>query len=143
MNLQIRNLFKGLGFGLVSSIVITFFAAAFGSGAYGGDIGIQGWLWLLQTSAVPIMLCCGISGYCEGFKDSSKLKFWLICAIMGFLSVCYMGTIGAIIASGLMYGMDNINVIGYLQWGPIYALGFLPISTLIASAINFYFQDLS
>lgn len=62
---------------------------------------------------------------------------------MGFLSVCYMGTIGAIIANEIMYGLENINVIGYLQWGPIYAVGFLPISTLIVAAVHAYFQDIS
>ncbi len=132
---------KGIGIGLISSVMITFIVTVIVSGSFGGSFEIKGWLWLLQTSVVPLVLCCGISGYCKGFIGSTKLKFWLICASMGFLSVLYMGTIGAIIASGFEFGLENINVIGYLQWGPIYALGFLPVSTMIAAAIQFYFQN--
>lgn len=142
MNLQIRNLLKGIGSGLILSILLTLLLAAFASSVV-GDLGIQGWLSLLQSSAVPIILCSGISAYNLGFKDSSRLKFWLICAIMGFLSVLYIATIGALIPNVLMFGIDNINVIGYFQWGPIYALGFLPLSTLIVAAIHSNFQDLS
>ncbi|WP_152547744.1 hypothetical protein [Paenibacillus ehimensis] len=127
---MVRSSLLGVFWGLTVAGILSLIISILGNLLAGG-LSFGGWWWFFLTLAVPACVSLGLAGYYRAFEGSGRLKLWLYCISSGFLNVLFMGTIGAITASSLMYGYEGVNVSGYLEWGPIYAALFLPVSTIV------------
>jgi hypothetical protein len=134
VNNKFRRSLVGFFYGLILSLICSFFIAIFAN-SVAGESSFAGWSWFFLASCIPFSISFGISGYFFAYKNSRKAKYWMICGIIGFINVLYMGTIGAIMGSAVRYSMENVNVAGYLVWGPVYAVLFLPLSTLVVAGL--------
>jgi hypothetical protein len=125
----------GFFYGIILSLICSFFITIAANAAAGG-FAFKGWFWFFFGLCVPLSITFGITGYFLTFKKVSMLKFWILCVMFGFINVLYMGTVGAILGSAITYGgLENVNVGGYLDWGPIYAAICLPLSTLVVAGL--------
>ncbi|WP_079912762.1 hypothetical protein [Paenibacillus sp. 32352] len=129
-----RCFFIGFTYGFVFSFISSILIALF-SNSFAGGSSVSGWSWFFKTTWVPFSVTFGVSGYFLAFKNVGRAKFWLICAIIGFVNVLYMGTIGAIWSSSMINGMTSVNIAGYLTWGPVYAVLSLPLSTVVIGGL--------
>ncbi len=125
-----RSSLFGVFYGISVAGILSFIISILGNLLAGGA-SLGGWWWFFLTLAIPACVSLGLAGYYRAFEGMSRLKLWLYCIISGFLNVLFMGTIGAITASSLKYGYERVNISGYLEWGPIYAALFLPVSTFV------------
>ncbi len=125
-----RSSLCGAFLGIAVAGILSFIVSVLGNLLAGG-LSFGGWWWFFLTMAIPACVSLGLAGYYQAFMGRSRLKLWFYCIISGFLNVLFMGTIGAIAASSLMYGYEGVNVSGYLEWGPVYAVLFWPVSTFV------------
>lgn len=137
--MRIKTLIVGLLYGFCASLVIGFLIAIFGNSIAGGA-GSDGWLWFFLTLCVPLSLSFAISGFQFHRIQFKGTKFILLCMIIALINVLIMGTAGAIIVSGETRGYETVNIEGYLQWGPIYAVLFLPLSTPLVAGLLLGFR---
>lgn len=134
--MRIKNLSIGLLYGLSASLIGGFLMATFGN-SFAGGAGSDGWLWFFLMLCIPLCLTFAASGYFLHRIQFGGTKFIVLCAIIAFINVLIMGTAGAIIVSGETRGYETVNIGGYLQWGPIYAVLSLPLTSFIVAGLLF------
>lgn len=134
MSNKLRRSIIGFFYGIILSAICSLFITVIANMTAGG-LSFAGWFWFFFGLCVPLSITFGITGYFFAFKNSGLIKFWLLCAIFGFINVLYMGTVGAILGNAITYGLENVNIGGYFAWGPIYAAISLPFSTLVVAGL--------
>lgn len=125
---------KGLIFGIIFSIMMTFLFMLFGQMWAGGITSFFGESWLYVSVIIPFAITFAFLGtYFHNRKELPNKKLWIISLICAFLITLYSGTIGAIMGETIVRGgSETINVEGTMIWGTIYAFAFLPFTTPLA-----------
>lgn len=132
----IKNILIGLFYGLFASMICSFMITIAANVLAGGTGNANGWWWFFLTLSIPLSLSMAVSGCFLHRINFWRIGFWLMCAGIGYLNLLIMGTAGAIVVSVQSRGYQSVNIEGYLQWGPIYALIFLPVSMLIVAGLQ-------
>lgn len=127
--------------GIITSAIMSFIFR-FIAGVYAGTMGfIRDWLWLFLISAIPIIISFVTVSIFDKYIKRKRFNKWLFGAIIAFFSVAFAGSIGAITVNSIRFGIDRVNIEGYLASGPLYGLVLLPITTPVAVAlITIYFK---
>lgn len=136
--------YKFLAFGSLLGIFVSFFGSIIWSIIAnewaGGATVIE--FWFFYVSFVPFSITFfAISYYIYKRGCTTEKERWIISIISSFVALLLSGTIGAIFVSFLERGINRVNITGYLIWGVIYSLIFLPISSpIMYLLVNFMYK---
>ena len=84
--------------------------------------------WLFGTSVVPSSLAAVALRVAADRARAWSPWMWLNALFASFLVGALAGSFGAAVVQSLRFGLSHVNVVGYLQWSPLYGIGLLPIT---------------
>ena len=96
-------------------------------------------IWLVQVSLVPCVLAALTLSLSAAHAHRSRLKALLV----AFFAVALAGSAGAVAVQASRFGLDRVNVSGYLTWCWVYAAIFLPLSYPLTRLLHRIIQRLS
>ncbi|MGG1664506.1 hypothetical protein [Brevibacillus sp. NRS-1366] len=102
---------------VISSFVLTFVLG-------GWDPRIS--IWFFLTSFIPFTVIYSILAVRITALNTKKRS--IIAAITALLILLYSGSIGASLVASYTFGYQNVNIMGYFQYAPIYAFSLLPVT---------------
>lgn len=106
--------------------VVSSFAIIFVIGGWDPNIPI----WFFLTSFIPFIIIYSILAV--RIKALNTKKRSIMAAITALLILLYSGSIGTSLVESYTYGYQNVNIMGYFQYAPIYAFSLLPVTWPIA-----------
>jgi hypothetical protein len=119
-------------------------AAAFGgmvvallSGFLAGFVAhpFESFPWIFATAVGPSAIAAVILRVAVDRAPEWSRRIWLMALCVSYLVGTIAGALGAPAVESLRFGVSNVNLIGYLQWGPLYGAGLLPITFPIAAVL--------
>ena len=120
-----------VAFTTIATLIGSLVVAAVGAYIVGhlGSIPSATWAFF-RVALLPSLLMVSVA--VAGFPESTELRPRRTALIVAFLSVFLAGSVGMSLLHAWNFGLESVNVAGYLVWAPIYALVILPASYPLA-----------
>ncbi|GED72538.1 hypothetical protein BRE01_62400 [Brevibacillus reuszeri] len=115
----------GLFLSVILSVVSSF-AIIFVIGGWDPNIPI----WFFLTSFIPFIIIYSILAVRITALNTKKRS--IMAAFTALLILLYAGSIGASLVASYKFGYQNVNIMGYFQYAPIYAFSLLPVTWPVA-----------
>jgi len=118
---------RALLLAIMLSVLATFILVLAG-GILAGGFGGSDFIWMFCVSILPITISCFVLGALSPRLKGSRSAMWVAAVLTGFVAVTFAGSVTAPLVQSLQFGIDRVNISGYVAWGPIYGLCLLPLS---------------